>query len=679
MKTRIKSVLPVAVICLVAVLAELMLSNFVWFSFVWGKDEVKDFVPTNFTQEIINETDNSFAVDGIDFPIHSVCYTVKTANSESADILLTAAYYIADENSTASAALARKERIAASSEGCQVTSYVNSYGNGKYIDVTFENVSSELIITDFTLNPSYKLSFNTLRFVLIFVALMLVYVFKRTNAGVDIAKNFTFTQAGFVAVTVCVASAVTVWAMSASGEDGNCIIYPLEYGAEHYSPYIQQFDAFMKGQLHIDVQPSAEMLALQNPYSPDERQGLNFLYDRAFFDGKYYSYFGIAPVLTVYYPLYLFTGVLPADSTVAGIFSVITAIFLPLAVVEWSRLRKNSNPWLALACGIGAYFASAALIIQRGRAPFYYIASIAGTAFVSAFLFLVVNAVQFKKTAPRAVFLALSGVAYGLAFMSRINSVLPVTFGIIAFIVIYFLKSIKEKSFSRFLGDMTALGLPVAAVLMFTLWYNNARFGSPLQFGTAYQLTVADTSYYEFYGGGIFHTLFHYFIQPLKISDMFPFVQFEYFRFAGYGRSLYIDSNFGFFAIPFMLSLLLSPVIFRSKTTHGNSKIMLSVLLVSLAVTAYADMCMGGVIFRYTADLLPMGAFVSAAVLFEVYRIAKEKYGEGFAYTFGKGAGVLAGATAVIVSAVAVSINGNLVPYSPEFHLVLRDFFVFWS
>lgn len=679
MKTRIKSLLPVAVICLAAVLIELLLSNFVWISYVRGRDEVQDFVPSGFTQEIINENDNSFAVDGIDFPVNSVSYTVKTADPEAADTLLTAAYYIADEASTASAALARRERIAATPEGYRVTSYVNSYGNGKYVDITFEEVKGELIVTDFTLNPSYKFGFDALRFAFVFAFLMLIYVFTRTKAGESISEKFTYTHADIIAVAVCVVPAVAVWIMNASGEDGNCIFYPLEYGAEHYSPYIQQFDAFMKGQLHFDVQPSAEMLALSNPYSPDERHGLDFLYDRAFFDGKYYSYFGIAPILTVYYPLYLLTGVLPADSTVTGIFSVITAIFLPLAVVEWSRFKKYGSPLLAFICGAGAYFASGALIIQRGRAPFYYIASIAGTAFVAVFLFLIINAVQFKKTAPRMIFLALSGGAYALAFMSRVNSVLPVTFGIIAFILIYLIKSIKEKSLPVFFKDMTALGLPVVLALGFTLWYNNARFGSPLQFGTAYQLTVADTSYYEFYGGGIFHTLFHYFIQPLEITDMFPFVQFEYFRLAGYGRSLYIDSNFGMLAIPFMLSLLLSPVIFRSKTTPKQSKIMLSVLLISLGVTAYADMCMGGVIFRYTADLLPAGAFLSAAILFEVYRIAKEKYGEGIAHSVCKGSGILAGVTAVVVSAVVVGINGNFVSYAPEFHLALRDFFVFWS
>lgn len=679
MKTKTKSFLSVAVICLAAAVIELLLSNFVWFSYIAGKNNVCDYVPLNFTQAVINSENNSFALDGIDFPINSVSYTVKTTDPEAESSLITAAYYIADENSTASAALARRERIAAGPGEHRVTSYINSYGNASYIDISFEEVKSEFTVTDLTLNPSYKPGFNALRFAFILAVLVFVYVLKRTGAGECVTKKFTYTQAGIVAVAVCVVSAAAVWIMNASAENGNCIIYPLEFGAEHYSPYVQQFDAFMKGQLHIDVQPSAEMLALENPYSPDERHNVNFLYDRAFFDGKYYSYFGIAPILTVYYPLYLLTGVLPADSTVTGVFSVIAAIFLPLAVIEWSRFKKHGNPRLALVCGIGAYFASMALLIQRGRAPFYYIASIAGTAFVSAFLFFIINAFQCKKAFPRAAFYVLSGMSYGLAFMSRLNSVLPVTFAVIAFVVIYFVRSVKNKSFQQFFTDMASLGVPVAAVMVFTFWYNNARFGSPLQFGTAYQLTVADTSYYEFYGGGIFHTLFHYFIQPLKISDMFPYVQLEYFRLAGYGRSLYIDSNFGMLAVPFAASLLLSPAVFKSKTASLHGKIMLGVSLASFAVTAYADMCMGGVIFRYTADLLPFAAFVSAAVLFEIYRIAKKKYGEAFARTAEKGIFILTGLTVIVVSSVAVSINGNLVSYSPDIHLALRDFFVFWS
>lgn len=678
MKTKIKSALPAAVICVAAVLIELLLSNFVWFSFVAGKSEVSNFSP-QLTEVYINGADNSFALDEIDFPVHSVNYTVKTADPEAESSLMIAAYYIADENSTSSAALAQRERIAVGPQERRVTAYISSYGKASYIDITFEEPETELVITDIVLNPQYKAGFNILRFALIFTAIIFVYVLKKNKTTKKIIADLTYTQAGIVSVAVSVGAAAIVWIMCASGENGNCIAYPLEYGAESYSPYIQQFDAFMKGQLHLDVQPSAELLALENPYSPDERYGISFLYDRAFYGGKYYSYFGIAPILTVYFPFYLITGFLPTDSTVTGFFSAVTAIFLPLAVVEWARMRKKAQPWLAAVCAMGAYFASMALLIQRGRAPFYYIAGIAGMAFVSAFLFFILTAIQHKKTVARIIFMAVAGICYALGFMSRINSVLPVTFAIVAFIVIYLIKSIKNKNIPRFFGEMAALGLPVAAAFAFTMWYNNARFGSPMQFGTAYQLTVANTAYYEFYAGGIFPTIFHYFLQPFKAGDMFPFVQLEYFRLAGYGRSLYIDSNFGVFAVPFMLSLLLSTCIFKSKSVSRNGKIMLGVSLISFAVTAFADMCMGGVIFRYTADILLFAAFVSAAILFEIIGIAGEKYGAEFAHKVKKVICLLTAATVVISASVTLSINGNLVEYSPDLHLAFRDFFVFWS
>lgn len=678
MKTKIKSALPAAVICIAAVLIELLLSNFVWFSFVAGKSEVSNYAP-QLTEAYVNGERNRFALDGIDFPVHSVSYTVKTADPEAESSLLIAAYYIADENSTSSAALAQRERIAVGPQERRVTAYISSYGNASYIDITFEEPETELIITDIVVNPSYKAGFNALRFALIYTAMIFVYILKKSKDAKQIISDITYTQAGIISVAVSIGAAAVVWIMSASGEGGNCIAYPLEYGAESYSPYIQQFDAFMKGQLHLDVQPSAELLALENPYSPDERHGISFLYDRAFYGGRYYSYFGIAPILTVYFPFYLLTGFLPVDSTVTGFFSVVTAIFLPLAVVEWARIRKKAQPWLAAVCAVGAYFGSMALLIQRGRAAFYYLASIAGMAFVSAFLFFIISAIQRKKTAPKIIFMVAAGVCYALAFMSRINSVLPVTFAIIAFIVIYFINSIKNKKLHRFFGEMAALGAPVAAALAFTMWYNNVRFGSPLQFGTAYQLTVANTAYYEFYAGGIFPTIFHYFLQPFKAGDMFPFVQLEYFRLAGYGRSLYIDSNFGIFAVPFMLSLLLSPCIFKSKNISRNGKIMLGVSLISFAVTAFADMCMGGVIFRYTADILLFAAFVSAAILLETVGIAGEKYGAAFAHKVKKGICLLAAATVLISGAVTLSINGNLAEYSPDLHLAFRDFFVFWS
>ncbi len=596
MKTKIKSVLPAVLLCFAARVIELFLSNFVWLSFVAGKSEVTDYRP-QVTDYIIDENYDFAAVNGFDFPIHSVSYTVKSVQPDADDVLMTVGYYISDENSTASASLALREKIAVGSEERRVTSFVNSYGRASYIDMTFEDVETEIAVTDLVINPAYEVQFNILRFALILVSMIFaVFTVKKKQ----LIKEINFTQTCMISVSITVAAAVITWILNASSENGNCIFYPLSYEVEYYQPYVQQFDAFMKGQLHLDVQPSTGLLALENPYSPYERMNVEHLFDRAFYDGKYYSYFGITPLLTVYMPIYLITGVLPADSSVTGIFSVLTAVFLPVAVIEWAKFRNNVRPWFAGVCAVGAYFASMAILVQRGRAPFYYIASIGGMAFVSAFLCFLIVSFRCRKTAPKIILMFLAGISYALAFMSRINSVMPVTFAIIAFIVIYFIRSIKNKSLPRFFGEMAALGVPVAAALAFTMWYNNARFSSPFQFGTAYQLTVANTACYEFYTGGIIPAIYHYFVQQLEVSDLFPFIQLEYFRFGDYGRALYVDSNFGIFAVPFMLSLFLCPWLLKSKEVSRSGKALLTVSLVSFFVTAFVDLCMGGVIFRYT-------------------------------------------------------------------------------
>lgn len=679
MKTKIKGILPVIVICLVSLIAEALLSNFVYFSYVAGSDEVRDYVPESLTEVYISDADNSFAVSGIDFPVNSISYSVRTVDSAAEEGLVLADYYIADENSTGVAALARRERISAGAETRRVTSYVSSYGRASYIDVTFGDLTAELVVTDIVINPAYEFGFNALRFALIFTVLIFIYIIKYNGVGRQLRQEMTFNQAAVISVAVCTAAAAVMWIFGLSGETGNYIAYPLEYGVESYSPYIQQFDAFIKGQLHIDVQPSAELLALENPYSPSERNGIFYLFDRAFYDGRYYSYFGIAPIFTVYMPFYLLTGNLPTDSTVMGIFSILTAVFLPLAVIEWARLRGKNAPWLSAVCGTGAYFASMALLIQRGRAPFYYVASIAGMAFVSAFLFFILKALQCKKAHTKIIYMILAGTGFALGFLSRINSVLPVSFAIAAFIIIYAVQNFKEKKIAPFIGEMAALGLPVAAALVFLLCYNYARFGNPLQFGADYQLTVANASQYEIYPGGLIPALLHYFIQPFVAADMFPYVQLDFLRFAGYGRSLYIDSSFGIFAVPFILSLFLSPVLFRSGKISRNSKILLAASLISFVVTAFADLCMGGVIFRYTSDILLFAAFVSAVILLEFCNLMHEKYGDAFASAVKKGITALVAATVAVSLAVSVSINGNLVAYDPDIHIAIRDFFVFWS
>ena len=679
MKTARSSKFSVAVLGVIAgiFLLEVLLSNFVWFAYVAGKTDASEILPAE--GEAFSVSKDSSFVDLAcgEFPLNSIRFTVSSEESEY-DALATVNFYVFDGNNISSANLIRGEKIAVGNIPRSYTFYLNSRGDMTGFSLEFKDIKDNCTVSDIVVNPRYEFSFNYVRFAAMLFAASIIYLIKSQKCK-QLRDEMTFVQAGILSCAVCCCSVIMLWSFASSGEKGTYIAYPLEGEIKNYSPYIQQLDAFIKGQIHLDVQPSAELLALENPYTPDNRAGVNFVYDRAFFDGKYYSYFGIAPILVFYYPYYLVTGRLPVDSSVMGFFSLITAVFLPLAVVEWNKFRKSGmRPWLSCVVAVGAFFASSALIIQRGRLVFYYVASAAAMAFVSAYLFWIIKALGSKKIM-RTVSMFLAGLSFALGFLSRLNTVLPAAIVTAVFIIIYLVKAIKEKKTALFIRDMIFLGIPVAASLAFSLYYNYIRFGDMLQFGTDYQLTLSNVTLYDGGANGIIPAIIHYFLQPFGFSQDFPYFSFSLIGLRDYGKQVYIDSNFGIFAMPFMLSLLLSPVIFKSRRISVGGKTMLAASLAAILATAYLNFCYGGVIFRYTADLTVVAAFVSAAIISEICLILQRDYHDYVSRSAKKGVCALTASTAAVCSLAAVMVNLNMVPFSPDIHMAIRDFFVFWN
>ena len=83
-------------------------------------------------------------------------------------------------------------------------------------------------------------------------------------------------------------------------------------------------------------------------------EGLLTLWDRALYEGKFYVYFGVAPVLLVYYPFYFLTGALPTDATLMGILSVAGVAFITLLFLELVRRFAPHAPFLLVLLGRGA-------------------------------------------------------------------------------------------------------------------------------------------------------------------------------------------------------------------------------------------------------------------------------------------------------------------------------------
>lgn len=528
-----------------------------------------------------------------------------------------------------------------------------------------------LCYKNITVNPAYRFSFHALRFGIIaflFAALALTAALGLFHVPFDFKKPWHRVFAVGIAA-LCVGCAL-LFVTVLKNVENEPIAYPLENGVESYNPYVQQFDAWMKGQAALDVKPSEELLSLQNPYDKESRKGISALWDRALYNGKYYSYFGFGPLLTVYAPYYAVTGNLPADGTVTAVFTVMAALFWCLAVFAWVTVFHKSVSLPLLGFGtVAGLFATGLFLLQRGRQPFYFIAVLSAAAFLCAFAFFALLGFHCKRKVLRQVLLAAAGLSFGLGFLCRVNTMIPAGVIITAAVLVYIISAIKDgRRFSGLLPDLFSLALPVVAAAGSAFAFNYIRFGSPFEFGATYQLTVSDISQNKIYIGGIAGALYHYFFQKWRVEDIFPYIRLSTTRMPDYGRGYtYVDSNCGIFNIPlfFVLPFGLSSLIHRKN--HYEAPVILTGIA-SLFITAFLDFCLGGVIFRYVGDISFTGAFLCLAVMFHLLpAIPYKNKTLCILRDCGQAAGVLISALTILLGgALAISTSANLLALSPK-------------
>ena len=119
-----------------------------------------------------------------------------------------------------------------------------------------------------------------------------------------------------------------VWTVRSSGD-------PWKFGLEQRDYYNLLIDGWLDGQLHLKVEVPGALLELKDPYDPTLRPAGLGLHDASFFNGRYYLYFGAAPVVTLMLPFRLWTGIdLPLAVAVLvfvyGAFLVSVSLLLSL-------------------------------------------------------------------------------------------------------------------------------------------------------------------------------------------------------------------------------------------------------------------------------------------------------------------------------------------------------------
>ena len=384
--------------------------------------------------------------------------------------------------------------------------------------------------------------------------------------------------------------------------------------------YIRQFDAWKKGQIELDLEVDRRLAALENPYDPNERSRSRARYnwDYAFFDGKYYSYFGIAPILTVHAPIYAVTGKLPniaLTCLILAIAGIITTAFAYREIVL--RFIKKPNLWLFLL-GLAGSVAASGVYLGVLCSDMYYVAVLSAQVFSMAFVALAVRSMREEKLWARMIMLVLAAIALTLTVWSRPTVALMCVAVFPLFIEFIF--KIRKDTLKDGLLTVGSFALPLIAGAIAVMWYTNARFGSPLDFGANYQLTVSDVSLNTIDFKYLFSSFFSYFLCPMWQTEAKPFIEMQRITVLPSGsRYFYADRACGAFAYGLPLGILAYPRLATIENHRGEkdgwkTAVVCATAILALGI-AFADFCLGGVNMRYVYDISLVLAMVSAAVL----------------------------------------------------------------
>lgn len=374
--------------------------------------------------------------------------------------------------------------------------------------------------------------------------------------------------------------------------------------------YSQLFIALRNGQFCLVDDPTPELLALENPYdlSARDANSIASIFDYALYEGKYYVYFGLAPLLLCYATLYRLTGLLPTPELCALLLSWLAIPLLFLAMLGFlKRFGKRPNlVLLSLSCTTFALVCcSPVLYTLPSRYTNVVLANIAMMAGALGFgLF----ATTWKRGWARALGFLASGGCFALQSMGRANTLLITT----AFLAPAFIGVLcdREASVRQKARDAACFLLPACAGVAFVMFYNYSRFGSVAEFGQTHQLTMEDIHYNAFRASLIPQALAHFLFDPPAFLPFFPFVREQDVFINTTGNYFWRMPNIGVMIWPAVWPLFALPSALRAcaddpRALRAQRRLTCALPLLCCLCLMVVSYFYAGLTQRYTYDFLP--------------------------------------------------------------------------
>jgi hypothetical protein len=221
-------------------------------------------------------------------------------------------------------------------------------------------------------------------------------------------------------------------------------------------------DALLKGQAHLDLEVSPKLLKSARPYDSADR-AINHIEeygDFSYYQGKYYSYFGVVPALLLFVPFKFLTGQDFPTHLGVFIFSAMTCLAFALLWREMVRRFMPRMPFFFYFMG-GLSLLMVSGILLLCRHPVAYELAVASTLmFLALGLFLFIRAFAGEKNFRVRFFLA--SLCFALAVGCRPTAVF--LFALALLFTVHGIRFLRESQPPPFFFPALCLDLPCPAV-----------------------------------------------------------------------------------------------------------------------------------------------------------------------------------------------------------------------
>ena len=505
---------------------------------------------------------------------------------------------------------------------------MHTVGNTSELTIDFPNATCSnwpgyysFSLSEIVINKLVPLELNPARFGLMFALIFVIVAFFPGSPLWRLTVDFR--SPAQVCGTVCLLlffAAAFVWTVYSSyvGSDLSWVEQK-NLAAANTEQYNKLTEALLNRRYALLDRVDSRLVEMDDPYDGSVRWKLKdaVLFDTAYYNGRYYVYFGPVPVLSVILPYRLLTGENPDTDYVSLGF----ALLLMLGIAHlYSRLVRRFFPRIPYALywlGLAALLTTLNVTWCLRRGLVYELAILSGVCFAVWAVYLLFAAFSARKLGP--LWAAGSGLCAGLAVGCRPTAVLIAP---VLFVTGFFL--MKENGPLKRKGNAVRVILfllPYIACGLALMKYNYERFDDPFEFGTTYQLTVENRATglpLNGVYGSVMSILSSLFQMPTVNSD-FPFIHMQYSDFVYNGT---LQNNYqvlGLFCFPLMWLIFLLPKAFRRLKRHGA---VLPAFMICCLVSA-AAICFTGSGFstaqRYITDYAWLTGIAAVMMLFCLY------------------------------------------------------------